>query len=78
MTIFCIKGALIAYLLLNVYTYIRYSAFVPISIYFIILGLILPAGLFFVFQSEHYKKQMRKKYPKIFEELEKLKSQENE
>ena len=56
---------------MNVYTYIRFSAFLPIYHYFIILGITLPVGLIFVFQSEYYKKQLRKKYTKEFEELEK-------
>lgn len=73
--IFCIKLALIGYLFMNIYTYFKFSAFVPISIYFITLGILLPVGLIFVFQFEHHKQQMRKKYPKIFEEL---KKQENE
>jgi hypothetical protein len=67
-SVFAVLATLVCYLCVNIYTYIKYSAFVPVSFYFLILAIGLPFGLLLVFQQ-----QMIKKYylRKITKELEK-------
>lgn len=66
-SVFAIIVTLICYLCLNIYTYIKYSAFVPVSVYFIILAIGLPLGLILVFQEKMVKKYYIKKINKELE-----------
>lgn len=63
-SVFAIIATLVCYLSLNIYTYIKYSAFVPVSVYFIILAIGLPFGLILVFQEQMIKKYYIKKINK--------------
>lgn len=67
-SVFTIVVTLVMYLLFNVYTYIKYSEFIPVIGYFLVLIITLPLGLFFIFQEKIMRKYNIEKYEKEIDE----------
>lgn len=67
-SLFIILVGLIPYILLNIYTYIKYSAFIHINFYFMTLAWVLPFGFILVFQEQmihrYYLRKMKKEIEK--------------
>ena len=55
MVIFSLKTVIIGYILINVYTFIRYDVFVPLLAIPILFIMTAPAGLIFVAIQQYYK-----------------------
>jgi hypothetical protein len=78
MIVFALKTVTIGYILLNVYTFIAYGAFVPLIALPFVFLMTAPAGLSFVAINQYYKKKFIKEIEKVINETnEPMKSQLN-